>query len=120
MVSYGPIIQNALTQLATSLPLLIVWLVGIILAILRWKKNPRTSLLTLIALVILGGVHILSVIFGTSFFYIASMNGMKGQLVRTIQTVAQILFSLGDAVGWVLLLLALFGKPKKKAEEVES
>ena len=117
MISYGPVLRNALTQLATTLPLLIAWLVGIIIAIVHWKKNPRTSLLTLIALVILGGVHILSVTFNTSFYYIASMNGMNGMTVRTIQIVVQVLFSLVNAGGWVMLLVALFGKSKKKAEE---
>jgi len=70
MISYGPL-RNALTQLLTTLPLLIAWLVGIIIAIVRWKKNPRASLLTLLALIILGGIHILSVVFNASFFYIA-------------------------------------------------
>ena len=116
MVSYGPVIRNTMTQLATSLPLLIAWLVGLILAIGRWKKNPRVSLLTLLALIILGIVHILSVAFNTSFYYIASMNGMNGITVRTIQIVVQVVFSLGNAAGWVLLLIALFGKGKQKTE----
>ncbi|HCU57318.1 MAG TPA: hypothetical protein DF984_03680 [Anaerolineaceae bacterium] len=120
MTSYGPLFRNAFSQLLTTLPLMIAWLVGIILAIVGWKKHPRNSLLTLIALVVLGFIHILAVFFNNSFYYIASMNGMDYTLVRTIQIVVQVLFSLGDAAGWVLLLIALFGKPKKKVEEIEA
>lgn len=120
MISYGPIIRNALTQLSTTLPVMIAWLVGIIIAIVRWKKNPKTSLLTLIGLVILMGVHIILSVFNTSFYYLASINGMKGTTVRVIQIVVQIVLSLVASGGWVLLLVALFGKPKKKAEETKA
>lgn len=118
MISYGPVIRNSLTQLLTTLPLMITWLVGLIVVFVRWKKNPRASLLTLIAIVILGINHILTVFFNTSFFYIASMNGMNGMTVRTIQIIVQVVFSLINAGGWIMILIAIFGKPKKKAEEV--
>ncbi len=118
MTSYGPILRNAFTQLLTTLPLMIAWLVGVILAIIGWKKHPRNSLLTVLALVVLGIIHILTVFFNNSFYYIASMNGMDYMLVRTIQIVVQVLFSLVNAGGWVMLLVALFGKPKKNMETV--
>jgi len=115
MIPYGPLLSNSLTQLLTTLPLLIVWLVSIIIAIVRWKINPRASLLTLLGLVILMGVHILSVIFNTSFYYIASYSNMNPLTTRTVSIIVQVVFSLTNAGAWVMVLIAIFGKPKKKA-----
>jgi hypothetical protein len=41
-------IQAILVSLLDSSPFFIVWLVGIILAVVRWRKHPRLSLLLVI------------------------------------------------------------------------
>ena len=112
MSNIGEVLLSSLTSLLTSLPLLITWIVGIIIAIIRWKKAPRRSLLALLALVIIMGVHIVSVVFNNSFFLLASVNGMDYKMVSTVSVIASIVFGLVDAVSWVLVLLAIFGKPK--------
>ena len=109
-------IRNSLTQLMSTLPLMIAWLVGIVIAIVRWKKNPKASLLTLLALVVLMGVHIVLTVFNTSFHSIATINGMNPMTVRTISIVVQVLLSLVNAGAWVMLLAAIFGKSKKSVE----
>jgi len=43
---------------------------------------------------------------------------MKEIMVRTISIVVQVLFSLVSAGGWVMILIAIFGKSKKSAETV--
>jgi membrane protein YdbS with pleckstrin-like domain len=40
---------SALGSIAISTPIIIVLLIGIALALLRWRRHPRVSLLTLIA-----------------------------------------------------------------------
>ena len=42
-----------LAALLTQLPVYLVWLVGVILALVGWKKHPSVSLVALIGLVIL-------------------------------------------------------------------
>ena len=113
MSNFGGILISSLSVLLTSLPLLITWIVGIIIAIVRWKKAPRRSLLALIALVIFMGMHILSAVFNSSFFLIASDNGMDYQAISSVSVIVNIVFGLVDVAGWVLVLLAIFGKPKK-------
>ncbi len=115
MTDIGGILLSSLTSLLTSLPLLITWIVGIIIAIVRWKKAPRRSLLALLALVIIMGVHIVSVVFNNSFYLLASINGMEYQLISTISVIVSIVFGLVDAISWVLVLLAIFGKPRESA-----
>ena len=106
------ILVSSLTSLLTNLPLLIIWIVGIVIAIVRWKKSPRRSLLALIAFVIMMGIHIVSVIFGNSFYLLASVNGMNYRMVSTISVIVNVFFSLVNTAGWVLVLLAIFGKSK--------
>ncbi len=52
--------NSVLVGLAPHLPLYLVWLAGIILALVRWRQHPRASLLTVIAL----GVFILDAVLG--------------------------------------------------------
>ncbi len=43
-------VGSTLGSLLVQLPLYITWLVGIVLAIVWWKRHPRVSLLTVIGL----------------------------------------------------------------------
>jgi hypothetical protein len=52
--------RTFLSNLALQLPVLLVLGVGIVMAIVRWKKAPRASLLTLIGMVIIGFVAVLN------------------------------------------------------------
>jgi hypothetical protein len=61
MINFGPIFMRTfLSNLALQLPVLLVLGVGIVMAIVRWKKAPRASLLTLIGMVIIGFVTVLN------------------------------------------------------------
>lgn len=52
MPSY--VTQIILQSLATALPLFIVWVVGLVVAIIRLKKNPKSGIFTLLGIPIIG------------------------------------------------------------------
>jgi len=45
--------RGLLAAILTQLPVYLVWLVGVILALVGWKKHPSVSLVALIGFVIL-------------------------------------------------------------------
>jgi len=112
-------LQVFLPNLAYQLPVLIVLIVGLIFAIIRWKKHPRTSLLTLIAIVIILIVTILGVISNSFLPQILYTSNIDYSTIGIIFSVTSVLFNIMTAVSWVLLLIALFGKRKEKAPVVE-
>lgn len=88
-----------------------VWVIGLILAIVRWRKSPRKSILVLIGLsiMLLGGItdivqnyisvnihHMMNYI---SFVHIFSIAGV-----------------FLDTLGWVLCIIAIFIPDKKEGE----
>jgi hypothetical protein len=81
----------------TQLPVYLVWLVGVILALVSWKKHPSVSLVTLIGFVIL---YLLTFV---SLLITASHGMISGQL--------GIIFfeALIRACAWGLILAAIFG-----------
>ena len=81
----------------TQLPVYVAWLVGVILAIVRWKKHPSVSLMALIAFVIL-------FLLGTVSLFIAARNGVN--LGRPGIAFLEALIRAG---AWGLVLAAVFG-----------
>jgi ABC-type transport system involved in multi-copper enzyme maturation permease subunit len=78
-------------------PVYLVWLVGVILAIVRWKKHPSVSLVALIAFVMLFLLAMVTLL-------IAAHNGVKvGHPGITF------LEALIRAGAWGLVLAAVFG-----------
>jgi hypothetical protein len=113
-------LQVFLPSLAYQLPVLIVLLVGLILAIVRWRKDPRISLLTLLAIVLVAGITIIGVFTNSVLPYILYDNtDLDYSTIGIIFSVVSVVFNIGTAVSWVLLLIALFGKRKEKASAVE-
>ena len=112
--------QSFLPNLAYQLPVLIVLLVGLIIAITRWKKNPRVSLLTLLAIILVSGITIVGVFTNSVLPYILYNNSdLDYSTIGIIFSVITVLFNLLSAGSWILLLVALFGKKKTKAPAVE-
>jgi hypothetical protein len=92
----------------THLPFLLVFVVGIILAIVRWSVHPRVSLMALVAF----GLLLLSAIakMGYMFWLIGGQeSGLSFYNSRAIMTWINLSVSLLELIGWVLLLFALFG-----------
>jgi hypothetical protein len=78
-------------------PLLWAWVVGIVLAIRRWRKHPAVSLATITAFVL----GFLDAFVLRALIY-ESLPG-DNHLVKRVIT------SIPDGIMWVLLLVAIFG-----------
>ena len=81
----------------TQTPVYLVWLVGVILAIVNWKKHPSVSLVALIAFVLLFVLALVSLLSAVR----TGVNGMRPGLA--------LLEALIRAGAWGLVLAAVFG-----------
>jgi hypothetical protein len=114
MDNFGSLLlNNFLPNLAYQLPVLIVLLVGLVIAIARWRKSPRTSLLTLLAIFIVLFVTVLGVFTNSTLsFLLYQTLEMDFSTARIVFIVLSIALNLLTACGWVLLLMAIFSKKK--------
>lgn len=101
-------IGAALGQYLLLLPLVIIWIVGIVIAITSWRKHPQISLYAVIGL----GLLLLRGLFvtGANVWLPISMyeRGMAVGRIGVITTMVGVLSALVASVGWVLILLAIF------------
>jgi len=88
---------SLLVAVLTQLPVYLVWLVGVILALVGWKKHPSVSLVALIGFVVLSLLALVTQI-------ITPRHGVNWNL-------AGIAFfeALIRAGAWGLVLAAIFG-----------
>jgi hypothetical protein len=98
-----------LAQYLTQIPVLLAWLVGIILAIVYWRKHPRVSLLTLIAIVALLAKSLIGSAVAMWLPITLREQGWVASQIGVILVVIGIVQSLVSAVLWGLLLAAIFG-----------
>lgn len=104
-----------MSTLVFQIPIYIAWLVGVILAVVNWKKHAKVSLLAVIAMVLL----FIQSVAGSVLSVWLPMNLMK-QGVPSARI--GMLMAINSAVGmlihlivWVLILIAIFGW--RKAQE---
>ena len=94
-----------LTNYVYQIPLFLVWVIGGIVAIARWPRHPRPSLLLLISLTIL---FLRALVVPIITFAVAHSGAALARIGMT-----QGLISIGSmlvaAVAWSLLLVAVFG-----------
>jgi hypothetical protein len=104
MEPLGIVLRNLVVQS----PILLVWLAGFGLAVLRWQRHPRVSLLTVIAIVL--------------YFVGASGNAVAGRWLAVAlrnlgwvvsgtlgSAIISFVMAVIKAVAWALLFAAVFG-----------
>ena len=107
MSSLGiPTLSNLLGGLLTQLPVLAVLLVGVLLAVTRWSRHPRASALLLAGLAIQLVMGLLGL--GLSAVLPWLVGSIPGARVGVILQLVTIVRSLISAVGWGLVLAAVF------------
>jgi MFS family permease len=100
--------------LALMSPGFVVDLVGVILALVRWRRHPRVSLLTLLAI----GLFV-SVAVGGSFLFAwlpdhLKQRGWKFEEIMVLYPVMALIRNALFAVGYALLLVAIFAGRSSK------
>jgi hypothetical protein len=103
--------MRLITLFLPQLPLLTVWLVGMLVAFLNLRRHPRVSALVLIALFLLIGQSV----FGTLIIYMSTRPtapGLSIAEVGSFMTAVSVVRAGLSAVAWGLILVALFsGRP---------
>lgn len=96
-----------------QIPQYLVWLTGMVLALVFWRKHQRVSLLALLGFALLLIVSLVGTYLGSYLPISLRAQGMTTpQISRTIGF-ASLAVGLAAAAAWVLLVVALFiGRPR--------
>ncbi len=107
MISLGtPVLSSLLGGLLAQLPVLAVLLVGLLLVIMRWGRHPRASALLVAGLAIHLVVGLLALGLNAMLPWLAG--SIPGARVGVILQLVTVVRSLISAVGWGLVLAAVF------------
>ena len=93
---------------AYSLPYYIIWLAGIVYAVVSRRRHPRTSLFAGIALGILLVESLISAIGSTFIQYRAFTNDIRPVEFGTQLAMLSLCTISLAVLGWILLLVAIF------------
>jgi hypothetical protein len=104
-----------LTAYATQVPVLIVWVVGLVLAGVRWSRHPRVSMLAVIALGLLLLNLVVNVFTGFWLPHRMMGSGMSAGQMQWTFAVRGIVGTVLVTVAWGLTLGAIFGWRNPKA-----
>lgn len=110
-------LHRLLLDVLTQLPSLVTMLICIVVAIVRWKRHPKASLIVIIALTLLGlGSLVFSAVFIWGARWVVSVGNFdNSQIVFTvIGIVYNILFALAISV---LLLAVFIQRPRLRVNE---
>jgi hypothetical protein len=105
MESIFPVIFS----LMMAVPNVLVWLIGIILAVSRWRRHPRVSQISVVAFVIMIVITIISRFLNALLPMAMHDRGWTSDQIGSIFTVVGAITTLTSAVVWALVLWAIFG-----------
>jgi hypothetical protein len=107
-------IMMVLGTLMRFTPLMIVWLVGFFLAIIRWREMPRVSALTAAAT----AISMVTAVGNAAFYQIAA-RFLDMPHASWMFTVVGLLTSCAAALAWALILMAAFSgrRPRSPFDE---
>lgn len=100
--------QQVILDLLFSLPIILIWMAGIVLSTINWKRHSQASLFTLMASVLLLLVAVIRpFMFLILRRFLAGGNWTAASYTNAIRTVGFGL-TLVSALGYILLLIAIF------------
>src|SRR5262245_53459527 len=106
-------LSELLIQYAYQTPLYLVWLTGIILALVRWRHHPGTSLMALHGF----GLFLLQSLVWTFLTHALLLSPLRTEVgTGTLLAVLNGAGILVRLVGWVLLLVAVFAWRTRPAQ----
>ena len=99
---------SAVSSCLTQLPVILIWLVGIVLAVTRWQRHPKVSLLALIALVLALLETIVNGFLSVWIPVMLTEQGVSTAQMGTVFGIWRFISSIVGAVIWGLVLAAIF------------
>ncbi len=106
-------LMPTLSALAVQLPIFLVWLIGLILAIVFWKKHPRVSLFATVGI---SGLFILTLVTTYLNLWLPLMlheRGVSAAQIGVTLGVKGIVTSVFSAIFWGFIIGAILGWRKK-------
>lgn len=101
-----------LGNMVTHFPMYIVWLIGIILAIATWKRNPKPSLFAVLAIALLFMLDLIN-IFVLTIPMRLTKQGYAVTHISTMILIANLTLTILKAGSWGFLLAAIFSGRKR-------
>lgn len=110
-------LTTSIAAMASLIPMIIVWVIGVALALSRWRRHPRVSLFALIAFLTLIGVTV--IVRAVYIWLPVAMrdHGWSTSEVGTIFTAVGIVSALVNAFAWAFVICAIFGWRGKSQKE---
>jgi hypothetical protein len=99
-----------LASLLLQSPILLVWLAGFILAVVYWRRHPRVSLFTVIALVIFLVETLVDSYLNLWLPLMLSERGMGAVQLGQFYMIKGFVSAIIGAVAWGLLVAAIFSE----------
>lgn len=93
----------------TQLPVYLVWIVGILLAIINWRRHPRAAQLTLAALFIFFMTSIGGTAISSWLPFTLHARGMAARQMGIVSAIINIIRALFNAFAFGILFAAIFG-----------
>jgi hypothetical protein len=104
----NPFLEQSLSQLLGQSPILLVYLIGFLLALIFWKRSKTASICTLIGTFLLLSIDVVSALLNTYLASHAVEYGWSRFEFGRIMAAVNIVANIGRAVGFVLVLIAVF------------
>ena len=97
--------MDLMTTIAVQLPMCLVLGAGCVIAVVTWSKHPKVSALACIGS---GGLLLLTVAFDFVWMWLTQISDLMGFEIRVVHAALRIVYSLGAAAGYAVLLFAIF------------
>ncbi len=113
------VLTQGLGRLVFAVPIILVWIVGLTMAIRRLKQNRLPAILTIIAL---GGLVLTSFVFQVvhmALFHSVNSNQISSETLTWILLIIGVLHMVLNTVWWILILVAIFVRRPPDAPQPE-
>lgn len=117
---YSGLMLTGLVSLVAQILLFLVWLAGIVFAVVRWRRHPRASLLIVIGLVVAMANQAAGLALSLSLPQLIDAQFFPSRSLPMIVAAVGWVRSLVSAVAFGLLLAAVFvERPPEDAADTE-
>jgi hypothetical protein len=109
-----------LVGVATSIPLWLAYLAGIVISFYHWRRHPKIARLTLAAFVMFALNALIGILLNYFINFKIRSGGWELRTVTTVSAISSVITSLMGAVGFALLLIAIFSQRSPRITDAET
>lgn len=120
METLGLFLSAILMFLFDYFPILIVWLVGLVLAVIHRNNYPQVARLTIIAVAIFFMVSLVNSYVSRMLPIWLNRRGFTAAEMIPVFTIRNLVVSVVSAFGWGFVIAAIFSGRKTMIERIDS